>query len=96
MNDDTPNLNRATKATAYLRQLAKKPMVRPPGSHSGAFLRAAGLTDDEVMTPDKKRMTAQEARATLGPGWYLSTVFTGRERVTALGRAELAKLKKRD
>jgi len=90
------NLNRSTKAVAYLRALAKQPAVRPSGSHSGAFLRSLGLTDDEVISEDKKRMTAGEAREKFGESWYLSTQFTGRERVTKRGREELAKLKKQD
>jgi hypothetical protein len=89
-------LARAPQATAYLRELAKKPQKRPIGSHSGAFVRNAGLTDDEVKLEDGRKMTAQEAAELLGPGWYESTEFTGRERITQRGREELAKLKPKD
>ena len=89
-------LARAPQAAKYLEALAKRPMKRPLGSHSGAFVRNLGLTDDEVETPDHKRMTATEAAEQIGPGWYESVHFTGRERITAQGRAELAKLKPKD
>lgn len=89
-------LARAPQAAAYLRELAKKPQKRPIGSHSGAFVRNAGLTDDEVKLEDGRRMTAKEAAELLGPGWYESTQFTGRERITARGREELAKLRPKD
>ena len=100
MNDEVkppPSLlARAQQAAKYLRELALEPAKRPLGSHSGAFLRNLGLTDDEVETKRGKRMTAKEAAAKYGPGWYLSTKFTGRERITPKGREELAKLKPKD
>jgi len=92
---DVVLLARAPRAVEYLRELSRRPGKRPMGSHSGAFLRTLGLIDDEVKTPDGRRLTAAEAIVAYGENWYLSTQFTGRERITAKGREELAKLKRR-
>jgi hypothetical protein len=86
-------LARAPRAAAYLRELARRPKKRPVGSHSGAFLRLHELIDEEVKTADGRRLTAAEAALEFGDAWYTATTFTGRERVTAKGKAELAKLK---
>ncbi|MET0529929.1 MAG: hypothetical protein ABW003_16615 [Microvirga sp.] len=94
VNDEPVLLARAPRAVEYLRKLSKHPRPRPMGSHSGAFLRMLGLVDDEVITADKRKLTAAEALAEFGAQWYLSTQFTGKERITARGREELAKLKR--
>ncbi|MET0653681.1 MAG: hypothetical protein ABWY63_14315 [Hyphomicrobiaceae bacterium] len=90
---ETPLLARAPRATEYLRRVRTRPVKRPAGSQAAAFLRNHGLLDDEVRTPDKRLICAEEAKREYGSGWYHEVTFTGRERVTERGRVELSKLK---
>lgn len=95
--DDTEEslLARAPKAVDYLRDTIKRPGNRPMGNHSSAFLRRLELIDDEVRTPDNRKITASEAKREYGEQWFDECEFTGRERVTERGKSELAKLRRK-
>jgi hypothetical protein len=82
---------RAPQAVAWLRKLAERPQLKSSAPASAPFIRNLGYSDDEVVDVQGQRMTATEAKRDLGSRWFLSTEFTGYERITEAGRQELAR-----
>jgi hypothetical protein len=76
----------------WLLLLARTPAPRPKGTIVGPTARRHGFTEDEIEL-DGRRMGVAEAITLIGKEWFLSTKFTGNERLTPKGLAALERQK---
>jgi hypothetical protein len=87
-----PVLARAKSASDALKTFRDGAQARDGFEPAKNHLRSLGLIDDEVVDVKGAAMPAELAREQMGPLWYKSTQFTGKETLTRAGWEELAKL----